>query len=135
MVTQVERLPTSSRRLLAAGAAGALLAPTLANPGGEGLVLCPLRRITGVWCPGCGMTRAVGWLARADWTQAWHLHPWVFVLALQAVVGVLALAAAGPRRARLVRDGRLVAGLAALNSAGLLALWIYRLTWGSFPID
>ena len=133
MVTQVERQSPPARRWVAAGAAGALLAPTLINPHGTGPVLCPLRRVTGVWCPGCGLTRAAGWLVHADWTAAWKLHPWVFALALQVLVGAAVFAAAGPKRSSIVRDQRTITAMITAKSLGLLALWTYRLTWGSFP--
>ena len=36
---------------------------------------CPIRRVTGVICPGCGMSRA--WLAalRLDFSEALYYHP------------------------------------------------------------
>ncbi|MDO4913953.1 MAG: DUF2752 domain-containing protein [Bifidobacteriaceae bacterium] len=38
-------------------------------------VTCPIKFLTGVSCPGCGMTRA--WLSvfRLDFNAAWHYHP------------------------------------------------------------
>lgn len=125
----------SARRVVTAGAIGALLAPTLINPNGSGPVLCPLRRVTGVWCPGCGMTRAAGWLAHGEWSAAWTLHPWVYALALQvALIGVV-LAAARRRRHDLFRNRWVATSIIAINSAGLFAVWVFRLTWGAFPID
>ena len=38
-------------------------------------ITCPIKALTGVSCPGCGMTRA--WLAmmRGDLHSAFHYHP------------------------------------------------------------
>lgn len=41
---------------------------------------CPLKFITGIPCPGCGMTRAYYSLLRLDIHQAFHYHP-LFILA------------------------------------------------------
>lgn len=53
--------------MLVGGAAvmGCLLAGWL-NPSDSGLVLCPTRAAIGLDCPGCGMTRAVAKLGRAE---------------------------------------------------------------------
>lgn len=46
-------------------------------------VTCPIRFLTGVSCPGCGMSRA--WLAalRLDWQAAFAFHP-LFLLPVPA---------------------------------------------------
>ncbi|MDO5381896.1 MAG: DUF2752 domain-containing protein [Eubacteriales bacterium] len=41
---------------------------------------CPVKFITGVSCPGCGMTRAVYSLMRLDFAAAFHYHPLVIML-------------------------------------------------------
>lgn len=41
---------------------------------------CPIKFITGISCPGCGMTRAVISLCKLDFDSAWHYHPLVFLL-------------------------------------------------------
>jgi Protein of unknown function (DUF2752) len=80
-------------RLLAFGLlAGTLLLPFLAfdwvtAPGS--LVLCPLRAVTGVPCPSCGLTRALAHLERGHLAEAVRLHPFAPLLFLL----VLALAA------------------------------------------
>ena len=41
---------------------------------------CPIHFLTGVSCPGCGMTRAVFALLRFRFAEACHYHPLVYVL-------------------------------------------------------
>ena len=83
-------------RLLALGLlAGVLLLPLAAfdwitRPGAP--VLCPLRAVTGVPCPSCGLTRALAHLERGHLAEAVRLHPFaplVFLLVL-ALAGMLA---------------------------------------------
>lgn len=38
---------------------------------------CPFRTLTGLWCPGCGLTRATHHLLRGDISQAVHYHAFV----------------------------------------------------------
>lgn len=80
-------------RLLAlALLAGSLLLPLLAfdwimSP--QALVLCPLRAVTGIPCPSCGLTRALAQLERGHLAEAVRFHPFaplVFLLALALVL-------------------------------------------------
>lgn len=50
---------------------------------------CPVRLLTGVACPGCGMTRAVLALLRLDIGLAIEMHPLVFLLPVAAAVYLL----------------------------------------------
>lgn len=43
---------------------------------------CPIKFVTGIACPGCGMTRAVISLIRFDFKDAIMYHPMVFTLPL-----------------------------------------------------
>jgi hypothetical protein len=62
----------------AAGAAGAYQVAL----GGEGLWLpCPLRTLTGIPCPLCGMTTAATGLASGDLGAAMAANPFVLLLA------------------------------------------------------
>ena len=42
--------------------------------------LCALYRITGIDCPGCGLTRSFISLAHGQPSRAWHYNPTAFVL-------------------------------------------------------
>lgn len=80
-------------RLLAlALLAGELLLPLLAfdwvtSPGS--LALCPLRAVTAIPCPSCGLTRALAHLERGHWAEAVRFHPFaplVFLLVLALIM-------------------------------------------------
>lgn len=47
---------------------------------------CPIRLLSGVSCPGCGMSRAIIALLRCDFTLAFEMHPLVFLLPVAALV-------------------------------------------------
>jgi hypothetical protein len=85
-----------------AGAALALAASRVLEPrrprgpvyaGGRRLpVLCPIRRLTGHRCPGCGMTRGCVYALRLEPLNAIRanpLSPLVVAFGLRAVVGAL----------------------------------------------
>ena len=46
-------------------------------------ITCPIKYVTGISCPGCGMTRAWLSLLRGDTAQAFAYHP-LFLLVLPA---------------------------------------------------
>lgn len=41
---------------------------------------CPIAYLTGISCPGCGMTRGLWSLLTLDFSAAWHFHPAAFAL-------------------------------------------------------
>ena len=47
---------------------------------------CPFRFLTGIPCPGCGMTRAVWALIRLDFSAAFRYHPLVFLMPVYAAL-------------------------------------------------
>ena len=123
-------------RPLAILAGAALFAPTLLRPGAHGPVLCPFRRVTGVWCPTCGMTRAFAWMAHGDLHQSVRYHPLAPVLLIEAAVGAMLLWYR--HRTRQARGNSpllpvpLLRGLIVANALLLLAVWVIRLKSGSF---
>jgi len=98
------------RRSLVVGAARALVVPGLvlglvllatAEPGSVGHILaCPVRELTGLYCPGCGSLRSVRSLIDGELAQAWQYNP----LMLAVTPLVLALV----WRASLTKPGRAV---------------------------
>lgn len=57
----------------------------LTNVGQISVTLCPFRGLTGVPCPGCGMTRAVSEVVRGELIASLHHHPLGLVIASLAV--------------------------------------------------
>ena len=94
-------------------------------PGEVRLVPCPVHTVTGVECPGCGMTRACTAAGQGQFGQAWHHHPLVFALLSLALVFVLV-----PNAFRLVWQrlpGWSRIGLIASGYLAVLGVWISRL--------
>jgi hypothetical protein len=52
-------------------------------------LLCPMRLLTGLRCPLCGMTRASLLLARGDFAAALRIHPLAPLVLALAIGGVL----------------------------------------------
>jgi hypothetical protein len=135
-LTRTARAIPSWRAPFVVGAAALLLAPTLLRPSAHGPVLCPLRRVTGLWCPTCGMTRAFGWLARGDFDRAVRYHPLAPVLLIEGIIvaAVWLWMRRRPRdesrwSPRWVSAGRAVI---VANAVLVLVVWAIRLKSGSF---
>ncbi|MEZ0577543.1 DUF2752 domain-containing protein [Nocardioides sp. MH1] len=60
----------------------------------DGPVICPFRALTGLPCPGCGLTRSWVYAAHGWWRESFASHPFGLVL----VAGILALAVTVARR-------------------------------------
>jgi hypothetical protein len=56
-------------------------------------ILCVLRRVTGLPCPSCGMTRAMAAMVHGDWRRAIAYNMGSWLTALLAFVGILLLGA------------------------------------------
>jgi len=49
-------------------------------------LICPFKAVTGLPCPGCGMTRAFLHLADGDIAGAFHFHPLFWLVPILIVV-------------------------------------------------
>ena len=47
---------------------------------------CPFRLLSGISCPGCGMSRALFALLTFDFNQAFNMHPLVFLLPFAVLI-------------------------------------------------
>jgi hypothetical protein len=74
----------------AGGVVGFGVALALSPAGIEhGPTICPFRLVTGLPCPGCGLTRSWVYGAHGDWAQSFAAHP--FGLPLLAALLLLAI--------------------------------------------
>lgn len=130
----------SRRRALAAwllagvfAAAAWLALGWLPRPEGSSYTICALRRVAAIPCPGCGMTRALGALARGDVAGAVHLHPLAIPLVLEAAaLWLLAGWLLWRGRPLAVPPGPLQAAL-LWHGVAFLALWLGRAATGTLP--
>ena len=88
--------------------------------------VCVSRRVFGIECPTCGMTRAAGALARGQIVEATRLHPLVVPFAIQVVGLWLAWGWIVWRRVRAPSGGWLVR-LAVANVVVFVAVWLLRM--------
>lgn len=98
----------------------------------DGPVLCPFRRCTGGYCPGCGLTRSGGRLLRGDVAGSWQQHPYL-VIGLTQAAAIGAMWRFGSPR---LREHMKALGYRALmaNLALMTLIWVARLVDGSIPI-
>ena len=100
-------------------------------PGSENTV-CLLRRLSGLPCPGCGMTRAFAHLAKGEWGAAAADHPLSFLIAVELALAWaawgLALARRRPVRMPVWFESAVLAHLAVL-----VAFWLGRVATGTLP--
>jgi hypothetical protein len=82
--------------LLALACAGAVASAAVLSPheAEHGPVICPFRRVTGLPCPGCGLTRAWVLALHGRCLQALEANPFVLITLPLAVGVVLAVAGA-----------------------------------------
>jgi hypothetical protein len=108
-------------------AAGAVAVAFVADPATieDGPVICPFRLLTGLPCPGCGLTRSWVYLAHGQWADAWSANPFGVVTMVLAVAYVVAVG-----WSLLARRGRPDVGR-VLRSKPFLALGV---VWVGFGI-
>ena len=52
----------------------------------NGPIICPIRLLTGVPCPGCGGIRALGAISVGNFDSAWSLNPLIFLACLAVII-------------------------------------------------
>ena len=89
---------------------------------------CPIRRITGVPCPGCGVTRATLSLLQLDFAKALRLNPAVFFVYpyLFFLIHIQTKIFAGWKK-------WVKALILALGAGLFLVIWLVRLLNGWIP--
>ena len=103
-----------------------------APPAGPESSICFSRRVLGIPCPGCGLTRAFAHLAKGEWTAALAAHPLAPLLAAEMLLVWLAWGRAALRNLPLPRPTWFEPAVLA-HVAVLCALWLGRLSTGHLP--
>ncbi len=52
-------------------------------------IFCPFHKFTGLYCPGCGVTRLLFSLIKLDFYQAFRYNPLVFILLIIGIIYLL----------------------------------------------
>ncbi len=82
------RFPESAV-LLSVASLGVLLVSLVLPAGGfSGIDTCAFHSLTGLSCPGCGLTRAFCAISHGQYRDAWSLHPFSFPLYAAVLVGL-----------------------------------------------
>ncbi|MCP4223750.1 MAG: DUF2752 domain-containing protein [Actinomycetia bacterium] len=115
-----------------AAATGAFLVAGITASNDDGLILCPLRRCSGGYCPGCGLTRSSGQLLRGDLAGSWRHHP--FILLALAQLSVLAVTYGALPETRRAQLRGMTNRMLMANGALLVAIWAARMASGSIPV-
>lgn len=123
--------PNPGEWKLTAVAAGTL-AISVAVPLGNlpEVILCPFRQVTGLPCPGCGLTRGFVCIGHGQIGQAIEFNPFalpLFALTAFQVIGFLIELGTGWNPARLVRQSRFfMPGLVSMATM-MFAFNIFRI--------
>lgn len=83
--------------------------------------LCPMVMITGLPCPGCGLTRALFCLLRLDFSGAFRMHPFIYPIAFYA--GIFGW----NRYIRKQNMGSLLKALVLLSAVAMILFYIWRM--------
>jgi hypothetical protein len=99
----------------------------------QAFILCPFRALTGLLCPGCGMTRAFCALGHGELRRAIHfnaLSPLLYLSLIVVWIGAAATVLNLPKvRAALMRL-RPNPSVSVAILALVLVWWVARLVWG-----
>ena len=111
-----------------AGAVGSVYPLIMAHTGGRGLP-CPLRTLTGVPCPFCGLTTATVALTHGNWAAAATANPLAYLAAGLAIGTAPVLVARASGRAAAPRAWSPAACRQARWSVAVLVAlsWVFQL--------
>lgn len=109
-VAQATFSPVSGPRpgLLAGGGAAAIAVAAALDPAvvADGPVICPFRLLSGLPCPGCGLTRSWVYLMHGHWSDAVAANPFGILSLLSVVAVIVAVVVALVRRQPVPELGR-----------------------------
>ncbi|HVN97643.1 MAG TPA: DUF2752 domain-containing protein [Syntrophorhabdaceae bacterium] len=86
-------------------------------------LFCPFKALTGIPCPGCGMTRALLCMAKGDFSGALALNPFSYFLVFMIILSVVPLRRLGclPSRAPSAMNGLFI-----LVLVSVFAFWFFE---------
>lgn len=90
---------------------------------------CPFLAITGLWCPGCGSSRAANLVLHGDLAGSFQYHPFVvpvIVLFAYLWVGWWLRSRGSPRSGRWRRPSELPRMIPFALAAAFVVLWVLR---------
>ena len=105
----------------------AVLLASLVLPAGgfPGIDTCTFHALTGLSCPGCGLTRAFCAISHGHFQEAWNLHPFSFLFYAAVLICVAApllkrqfSGLSRKKAAKILRAGVLVLAIAMLLFGG-----------------
>ncbi len=121
---RTRRTPSvAASEVVAAAGVGALGIACLLAPDGieDGPILCPFRQLTGLPCPGCGLTRSWVYLTHGQYADSLAANPFGWLLVVVALALAVAVVTARVRRRTAPDLDRLARHPLTL---GVLAVWI-----------
>lgn len=102
------------------------------TPSEDGPTICPFALATGTACPGCGMTRAIGYMARGDLASALTFHPLMILISIQGIAGWGWLVLRSRDRVKPLSN-RLVSAILIGTAVSLFTVWVLRALAGTLP--
>ena len=128
-------------RLVLAGLLGLVLVMSVIIPRAPEIGLCSFKRLTGLPCAGCGMTRSFIALGHGDWTAGFEWHP-IGVLLYMAMVLMLPLLLWEMRNRHILitLNRRTIVIFVVSLVAAMVVVWGIRLSffqyghWMSMPL-
>lgn len=79
---------------------------------------CPFRLITGIYCPGCGMSRALISLFQRDFQNSWSYHPFLIPTLVLAVLAAVLYFRGYRKQSQQV---------IWVWAAGMMVCWVFRI--------
>ncbi|MEX1126405.1 MAG: DUF2752 domain-containing protein [Acidimicrobiia bacterium] len=102
------------------------------DPTDDGPTLCPFALLTGVACPGCGMTRAASALLRGNFDLALDYHPLIPLIAVLLFGGWLWFLMRSAGRVKPISN-RVLNLVLIGTGVSLVAVWILRAATATLP--
>lgn len=90
-----------------------------------GIPVCPMVYVTGLPCPGCGITRAALLFLQGDFSGAYRMHPFFYIL-------LAALLLAAVLRYICLKNISWMKYLVVAIAAAAIVFYVYRM-WRYFP--